>query len=160
VSVIEIQALLALALVARSDHVAALDALAEALALACPQGYDRVFADEGAPMHALLTELAASRDQQLAARGITPRHLAALVRASSRAHAAPSSGRAAAAPPGLAEPLTDREPRHYGAAGRLRKIPPARARSGDAHPTCSFVGSSENRSGRRAGPDSQPAKEA
>jgi LuxR family maltose regulon positive regulatory protein len=69
-----------------------------------------VFADEGAPMHALLSQLAARRDQQPAARGITPGYLAALLRASRPTPAAPPSGRAAAtAPPGLAEPLTDRE---------------------------------------------------
>ncbi len=108
-SLIEIQALRALALAARGDHAAALDALAEALTPARPQGYVRVFADEGAPMHALLTQLAAHRDQQPAAPGITPGYLAALLRASRPAPAAPPSGRAAAAPPGLAEPLTDRE---------------------------------------------------
>ena len=108
-SVMEIQALRALALAARGDRAAALDALAGALALARPQGYVRVFADEGAPMHALLTQLAGHRGQQPAARGITPGYLAALARASRRAPAAPPSGRAAAAPHGLAEPLTDRE---------------------------------------------------
>jgi len=108
-SVIEIQALRALALAARGDQAAALDALAGALTLARPQGCVRVFTDEGAPMHALLTQLAAHRSQQPAARGITPGYLAALVRAPRPAQAAPPSGRAAAASPGLAEPLTDRE---------------------------------------------------
>jgi LuxR family maltose regulon positive regulatory protein len=106
-SVIEIQALRAMAL-AGGDHAAARDALGEALALGAPQGYVRVFADEGAPMHALLIQLAAHRGQQPAARGITPGYLAALVRASRLGPAAPP-GRVAAAPPGLAEPLTDRE---------------------------------------------------
>jgi len=46
-SVIEIQALRALALAASGDQASALAALAEALALACPEGYVRVFADEG-----------------------------------------------------------------------------------------------------------------
>jgi len=46
-SIIEIQALRALALAANGDHAGALGALAEALTLACPQGYVRVFADEG-----------------------------------------------------------------------------------------------------------------
>jgi LuxR family maltose regulon positive regulatory protein len=63
-SIIEIQALRALALAARGDQVAAIDALADALILAYPQGYVRVFADEGAPMHALLTQLAAYRGQR------------------------------------------------------------------------------------------------
>ena len=56
-SIIEIQALRALALAARGDHASALGALTEALTLACPQGYVRVFADEGAPMRALLAQL-------------------------------------------------------------------------------------------------------
>jgi LuxR family transcriptional regulator, maltose regulon positive regulatory protein len=108
-SVIEIQALRALALAAGGDHAAALDALAGALTLARPQGYVRVFADEGASMHALLTQLAAHRGQRTTARGITPGYLAALVRASRPRPAAPRPGRATAAPPGLVEPLTDRE---------------------------------------------------
>jgi LuxR family maltose regulon positive regulatory protein len=107
-SVVEIQALRALAL-AGGDHAAALDALAEAITLACPQGYVRVFADEGAPMHALLTQLAAPRGRPHTAHTIPPGYLAALLRASRPASGAPPLARAAAAPPGLAEPLTDRE---------------------------------------------------
>ena len=109
-SIIEIQALRALALAAHGDHASALGALAEALTLACPQGYVRVFADEGAPMRVLLAQLSAARPgQQHAARRIDPGYLAALLRACGQAGAAPPPGRAAAAPPGLAEPLTDRE---------------------------------------------------
>jgi LuxR family maltose regulon positive regulatory protein len=108
-SVIEIGALKALALAARGDHAAALDALAETLALARPHGYIRVFADQGAPMHAILTQLASHRDRHPAARRITPTYLAAVLRACRTAPAAPPPGRQAAAPPGLAEPLTDRE---------------------------------------------------
>jgi LuxR family transcriptional regulator, maltose regulon positive regulatory protein len=108
-SVIEIQALRALALAARGDRAAALDALAEALNLGAPQGYVRVFADEGAPMHALLSRLAAHRGPQPTARGITPGYLAALLRASSPVPAAPPPARAASAPPGLPEQLTARE---------------------------------------------------
>ena len=109
-SIIEIQALRALALAAHGDHASALGTLAEALTLACPQGYVRVLADEGAPMRVLLAQLsAARRGQQHAARRIDPGYLAALLRACGQAGAAPPPGRAAAAPPGLAEPLTDRE---------------------------------------------------
>jgi LuxR family maltose regulon positive regulatory protein len=109
-SIIEIQALRALALAAHGDHASALGALAEALTLACRHGYVRVLADEGAPMRALLAQLsAARRGQQHAARRIDPGYLAALLRACGQADAAPPPGRAAAAPPGLAEPLTDRE---------------------------------------------------
>ena len=109
-SVIEIQALRALALAARGDHAGALGALTEALTLARRHGYIRVFADEGAPMRALLTQLAAARPgQQHAARRIDPRYLAALLRACGPAGAVPPRIRAATAPPGLIEPLTGRE---------------------------------------------------
>jgi LuxR family maltose regulon positive regulatory protein len=70
-SVIEIQVLRALALAASGDETAAAGALAGALTLACPQGYVRVFADEGAPMGVLLGRLvAAQRAEQAAARGV------------------------------------------------------------------------------------------
>jgi LuxR family maltose regulon positive regulatory protein len=46
-SLIEIQALMALALAASGDEAGALDSLTEVLLLAGPQGYVRVFADEG-----------------------------------------------------------------------------------------------------------------
>jgi LuxR family maltose regulon positive regulatory protein len=109
-NVIEIQALRAMALAARGDHAGALGALAEAVTLACPQGYVRVFADEGAAMRALLTRLSAARkDQRAPARDIDPDYLAALLRACRQASAAPPSRRAAAALPGMAERLTDRE---------------------------------------------------
>src|SRR6202042_2914464 len=97
-SVIEVQALPGLALAARGDHAGALGALAEAVTLACPQGYVRVFADEGAPMRALLTRLSTARKEQRApARDIDPDYLAGLLRASGQAGAAPLSGGAAAA---------------------------------------------------------------
>ncbi len=109
-SVIEIQALRGLALAARGDHADALSALAEAVTLASPQGYVRVFADERAPMGALLTRLsAAARDQRGPARDVDPGYLAGLLRACGQASAAPPSRRATAALPGMAEPLTDRE---------------------------------------------------
>jgi ATP/maltotriose-dependent transcriptional regulator MalT len=109
-SIIEIQALRALALAACGDHASALGALTEALTLARRHGYVRVLADEGAPMHALLTQLPAARPgQQHAARRTGPGYLAALLRVCAQAGATPPPKRAAAAPPGLAEPLTGRE---------------------------------------------------
>ena len=70
-SLIEIGALRALALAARAEEAAAVDALAGALILACPQGYVRVFADEGPPMAALLGRLvAAQRTEHTAARRV------------------------------------------------------------------------------------------
>jgi len=93
-SIIEIQALRALALAACGDHASALGALTEALALARRHGYVRVLADEGAPMRALLTQLPATRPgQQHAADRIDPGYLAALVRACGLAGAAPLTDR-------------------------------------------------------------------
>jgi LuxR family transcriptional regulator, maltose regulon positive regulatory protein len=109
-SIIEISALRALALAANGEETAAVDALAEALTLGCPQGYVRVFADEGAPMRALLARLSAARqDQRAPARGIHAGYLAAVLRACGQADAVPPPRRSVAAPPGLAEPLTGRE---------------------------------------------------
>jgi LuxR family maltose regulon positive regulatory protein len=109
-SIIEIGALRALALAAAGDHVSALGALNEAVTLARPQGYVRVFADEGAPMRHLLARLSAARPgQPHPADRLGPGYLAALLRACGPADAAAPPRRAAAAAPGLAEPLTDRE---------------------------------------------------
>jgi LuxR family maltose regulon positive regulatory protein len=110
-SIIEIQALQALALAACGDENAAVDALAGALTLACPQGYVRVFADEGTPMNALLTRLvAAQRAQQGPARDVPFGCLAQILRAFGGKDDAQSPGRdAPAAVPGLVEQLTARE---------------------------------------------------
>jgi LuxR family maltose regulon positive regulatory protein len=109
-SIIEIQALQSRALAACGDNASALGALTEALTLARRHGYMRVLADEGAPMRALLAQLPAARPgQQHAARRIDPGYLAALLRACGLADATPPGRRAPAAPPGLIDPLTDRE---------------------------------------------------
>jgi LuxR family maltose regulon positive regulatory protein len=109
-SIIEIQALRGLALAASGDHASALGVLAEALRLARPQGYVRVFADEGAPMRDLLARLYAARQgEPHAARRIDPSYLATLLRACGQAEVAPSPSGAVGAAPGLAEPLTGRE---------------------------------------------------
>jgi len=112
-SLIEVMALRALALADGGDLAAAPASLAEAMALAAPEGYVRVFADEGAPMARLLGRLAAA---QRTGRVVFPaevpqRYLERLMRAF--APAAP----AGAAPPatgdtgraGLAESLSGRE---------------------------------------------------
>jgi LuxR family maltose regulon positive regulatory protein len=109
-SIIEIQALRALALAAAGQEAAAVDVLAAALILACPQGYVRVFADEGPPMAALLGRLvAAQKTGQAAARGVELGCLARVLRAFGGKDDAQGAGRAAAAVPGLAEQLTARE---------------------------------------------------
>jgi LuxR family maltose regulon positive regulatory protein len=86
-------------------------ALAQALTLACPQGYVRVFADEGPPMAALLGRLvAAQKEGQAAVRGVPLGCLARVQRAFGDKEAAPRAGRDAAAPvPGLVDQLTARE---------------------------------------------------
>ena len=110
-SIIEIQALQALALAAAGDDSAAVNTLAQALMLGCPQGYVRVFADEGAPMSALLSRLvAAQKADNEAARAVPLGCLARLLRAFGEPPAAAGARRhAAAAVPGLVEHLTARE---------------------------------------------------
>jgi len=110
-SVIEIQALRALALAASADEPAAVAALAEAVTLACPQGYVRVFADEGAPMRALLGRLiAAQRTEASPARRVPSGCLARIVQAFDAEPGVPGSGRRVAQTvPGLVEQLTSRE---------------------------------------------------
>jgi LuxR family maltose regulon positive regulatory protein len=110
-SVIEIQALQALALAAGGDEPAAVHILADALTLAGPQGYLRVFIDEGLPMRALLGPIvAALRARPPSIQGITPGHLARLTQAFDRRPAAPGSGPGTpTGMPGLIDPLTRRE---------------------------------------------------
>jgi LuxR family transcriptional regulator, maltose regulon positive regulatory protein len=109
-SIIEIQALRALALAAAGQEARAVDVLAAALTLACPQGYVRVFADEGPPMAALLGRLvAAQKADQAAARDVPLGCLARALRAFGGRDDAQGAGRGAAAVPGLAEQLTARE---------------------------------------------------
>jgi LuxR family transcriptional regulator, maltose regulon positive regulatory protein len=107
-SVLETRALQALALAAAGKEEPAMSTLAEALALGYPEGHVRVFADEGAPMRALLHRVAASeRAQHRRARSIPVGYLARIERAFEMKPAEPET--AAAAVPGLAEPLTSRE---------------------------------------------------
>jgi LuxR family maltose regulon positive regulatory protein len=94
--------LLAVALDAHGERPRAVEVLDEALALAEPGGFIRIFVDEGAPMARLLHEALS--------RGISPgylRRLLAAFPATELGQAVPS--RAAAAPIGLAEPLSSRE---------------------------------------------------
>jgi LuxR family maltose regulon positive regulatory protein len=94
--------LLAVAFDAAGERPRAVEVLDEALALAEPGGFIRIFVDEGAPMARLL--------YQALSQGVHPdyvRHLLAAFPASGREQAAPS--RAVAAAIGLAEPLSSRE---------------------------------------------------
>ena len=109
-SVIKAGALRALALAAIGDADRAVAVLAEALTLACPQGYVRVFADEGPPMATLLGRLIAAQRAGQAAVEVPLGCLARLQRAFGAEPAAlPGRGRGTATVPGLVEPLTGRE---------------------------------------------------
>ena len=103
-SLIEIGALRALALAASGEGAVAVTVLAEALLLACPQRYVRVFADEGPPMAALLGRLIAARRAGRAAADVPLGYLARLQRAFGTEQ--PASG---PVPAGIVDPLTSRE---------------------------------------------------
>jgi LuxR family transcriptional regulator, maltose regulon positive regulatory protein len=112
-SVIELLALRALASAAAGDLDGALAALAEALRLAAPEGYLRVFADEGAPMAALLGRLVTTpaAAQPVAAAPLVRTHLDRLIQTFHRQGLAvlPRPRPGGAAVPGLVEPLSARE---------------------------------------------------
>ncbi len=103
-SLIEIEVLRARALAATGDGAGALEALAGAIHRASPQGYIRVFADEGEPVGTLLDQLAAPSAET--SQHLDPGYVAALV-AACRPDAQPVP-----ADPSRSElvvPLTDRE---------------------------------------------------
>jgi LuxR family maltose regulon positive regulatory protein len=110
-STIQISVLQALALAASGDQAGALRTLAGALALASPQQYVRIFGDEGAPMAALLGQLAAAqRARQAEAASVPPDYLARVLAAfAPRPAVSRQAMGARAAGPGLVEPLTERE---------------------------------------------------
>jgi ATP/maltotriose-dependent transcriptional regulator MalT len=99
-SVLEILMLRALALEVQGDRTSALSILERALVLAAPEGYIRLFVDEGAPMLILLREIHA--------RSRVPGYVATLLRAFGEQNISDlplSSPR----PDPLVEPLTPRE---------------------------------------------------
>ncbi len=104
-SVIKAGALRALALAACGQDADAVNALADVLTLACPQGYVRVFADEGPPMAALLGRLIAAQRAGQAAASVPLGYLARLRSAFGAEPATPHT----MAVPGLIDPLTSRE---------------------------------------------------
>jgi LuxR family transcriptional regulator, maltose regulon positive regulatory protein len=122
-SVIEIRALQALALQASGDEPGGLAALADALALAAPEGHVRVFVDEGAPMATLLGELLTT--PQAVAVQVSPAFLDRLLEAFEQAGQAvlPRSRRGAALP-GLVAALSARELEVLGllAAGKSNQM--------------------------------------
>ncbi|MBN1660530.1 MAG: tetratricopeptide repeat protein [Anaerolineae bacterium] len=96
-SVIDLHALRALACHALNRRDAALAALAQALALAEPEGYVRLFVDLGGPMAALL--------KGAGSRGLAPRYVGQLL----AAFASGSVATVAAEDQPLVEPLSERE---------------------------------------------------
>lgn len=107
-SLIQIRALRAEALQSAGDHQGALTVLADALSLARPEGYVRVFADEGPAMAALLRSFIGARQRgsvkqvSRAAREHVNRIIRAFVPPAGREPGRPEKG-------GLIEPLTGRE---------------------------------------------------
>ncbi len=110
-SLIEIRALRSLALQAVADRPGALTALSEALSMAQPEGYIRVFADAGAPMASLLQSLirARGRGRGTAISRAEREHLNRVVRAFGAPLGRPEMPEAARAATGSIEPLTRRE---------------------------------------------------
>jgi LuxR family maltose regulon positive regulatory protein len=108
-STLEILVLQARALAATGDEPAAVTRLADALALAHPQQYVRLFADEGAPMRELVGRLVAAQRRDRGVVGDVPlEHLGRVVRALEPTPTAPSSSRTGGIP-GLVDALTERE---------------------------------------------------
>ena len=110
-SIIEINVLRALVVSAIGDQLDAVGTLASALELAYPQGYVRLFADEGARMGELLSQLVAvQRSDRTTARDVPLGYLGQLLRVIER-DASPSTSMASRGTgiPGLVEPLTERE---------------------------------------------------
>ena len=99
-SVLEILVLRALALEAQGNRTAALSTLERTLVLAEPEGYMRLFVDEGAPMRALLREIRA--------RSRVPGYVATLLSTFGE-QTLSDLPLSSAHPSQLAEPLTERE---------------------------------------------------
>lgn len=93
---LEIRLLQVLALDAKGDHTRAMTALAEAMVLAKPEGYIRLFVDEGTPMVRLL--------RHAESRGVDPDYVDKLLTAFGETASNVSPARLM-----LPEPLSDRE---------------------------------------------------
>jgi LuxR family maltose regulon positive regulatory protein len=107
-SMIEILALQALALQASHDSAQAITVLQQALLLAEPEGYVRVFVDEGAPMAALLARWMGVGGRELTLRAYAQQVLAVLSE-SERTRGTTSLTPIPHPPASLVEPLTERE---------------------------------------------------
>lgn len=98
---IEIQILRALAWRHEGDEAQALDALAEALSLAEPGGWQRIFVDEGQALAGLL--------RRAASQGGAPNYVAGLLAALGEPEAARTQAVPGPSPALLLEPLSERE---------------------------------------------------
>jgi ATP/maltotriose-dependent transcriptional regulator MalT len=109
-SLIEIRALRAVVLAALEDGTGAVAALDAALRIACPQGYVRVFADEGPAMAAVLARLVAAQRGNRDAAAV-PLSCLARLQSALVARRSPGGGAGQAGPrqAGLIEQLTGRE---------------------------------------------------
>jgi LuxR family maltose regulon positive regulatory protein len=118
------------AMAAAGDVVRALASLSEALALAHPEGYIQIFADEGVEMRALLVRLvAAQRDEEGWGHRVPLDYLGRLMRALDAAGSSavtPARHRGAGVP-GLVEPLSEREVEVH-AATRCGQVAPRNCR--------------------------------
>ncbi len=112
-SVLTLRVLAALAHAANGDESAASVALAEALTLAAPEGYIRVFVDEGSALAVLLRTLLLGRKlEQLAGVEAVHREYLHRLASSFERHGMPvlpPARRGAVAVPGMVEPLSLRE---------------------------------------------------
>jgi LuxR family maltose regulon positive regulatory protein len=108
-SVIEIQAVRALALQAEDDTSAALSALEHALTLAEPEGYVRVFVDEGDLMRCLIADFRLSIAERSPRLGSYVDKLLAAFPAARSTSRDPQISRPPSASANLVEPLSERE---------------------------------------------------
>jgi LuxR family maltose regulon positive regulatory protein len=108
-SLIEIRALRAMTLAAFGDETGATAALTTVLELGCPQGYVRVFADEGPAMAAVLGRLIAAQHSDRQAAAVPLTCLARLQRAFSAGRAPDGRATVESRSPRLVEQLTGRE---------------------------------------------------
>lgn len=109
--VVEILVLRALSLQAQNRRADAVAVLGRALTLANPEGYVRTFADEGAPMVALLEQSLRARKAQLSSGGhhVSPEYVAKLLVALGHTGVS-SAGARVRGPTGLlVEPISERE---------------------------------------------------
>jgi LuxR family maltose regulon positive regulatory protein len=111
-SLVEIDALRAIALAAAGQAASALATLSEVLPLAQPEGYIRVFVDEGTEMRELLMRLvAAQRDDKVWAQRVPLGYLGQLMRAfeAEGGMSEKPIGRHEGGVPGIVDPLSERE---------------------------------------------------